>query len=268
VHEVSGLDGYYSRLAEAIEPDIPIWGLLAVPEDRPQLRTIEAMAERLIRNIRSVQAEGPYRIAGYSFGGVLAYEAARQLSAAGHVVGFLGLIDTAAPEIGNKPSERQQTNAEYLVVLCLIVLDRGDDLIEHGLSAESREQTRQALRDLLGRSAALPLADVLQELRTMGAGPEEISDAPLEQIERLIGRLRTHVQALPDYAVPAAAVPTYLFAAQDTDIGDPWRGWGEVLQEPRHRRIAVPGNHQSIMGTHRAALGRAIMQALFSQRPA
>src|SRR5262245_10633349 len=54
------------------------------------------------------------------------------------------------------------------------------------------------------------------------------------------------MQALQDYSVPAATLPTCLFAAQDTNIGDPWHGWGEVLQDPRHRRIAVPGNHQSI----------------------
>jgi Condensation domain len=138
-------------------------------------------------------------------------------------------------------------------------------LCELAAARDTRADATRASRPP-GRSAALPLADVLRDLRTKGVGPEEITQAPLEQIERLVGRLRTHMQALQDYSVPAATLPTCLFAAQDTNIGDPWHGWGEVLQDPRHRRIAVPGNHQSIMGRHRAALGRAIMQALFEAR--
>jgi arthrofactin-type cyclic lipopeptide synthetase C len=262
VHEVSGLDSYYHRLAQAIEPEIPVWGLLAVPEDRPQLRTIEAMAARLVRNIRSVQAAGPYRIAGYSFGGILAYEVAKQLFEANHEVEFLGLIDTFAPENGKKLTDRRQTEAEYLINLCLLELDREANLVEsmYDLHSEIRDHTQQKLRQILERSATLPFPDVLQELRTTNLHGAVIANAPIEQIERIVARVRTHVEAMLSYTVPAAVVPTCIFAAQKTDSLDPWRGWGEILQESRHRRIEIPGNHHSIMNTHVASLGTAIMQ--------
>lgn len=47
--------------------------------------------------IRGLQPVGPYRLLGWSFGGCLAYEAARQLTEAGEQVDFLGLIDTILP---------------------------------------------------------------------------------------------------------------------------------------------------------------------------
>ncbi|HEX9984257.1 MAG TPA: non-ribosomal peptide synthetase [Thermoanaerobaculia bacterium] len=58
--------------------------------------TFAAVAACYADAIRSVQPEGPYFLAGYSAGGLLAYEIARYLTSAGAPVAFLGLIDTAA----------------------------------------------------------------------------------------------------------------------------------------------------------------------------
>jgi amino acid adenylation domain-containing protein len=59
--------------------------------------TIEATATDHLANIRRYQPEGPYLLAGYSGGAFTAFEMARQLRAAGEEVGFLGLLDTSAP---------------------------------------------------------------------------------------------------------------------------------------------------------------------------
>src|SRR5207244_13147005 len=50
-----------------------------------------------VEAMRVAQPRGPYHIAGYSLGGLLAYEIARQLRAAGEEVAWLCLLDTAAP---------------------------------------------------------------------------------------------------------------------------------------------------------------------------
>jgi len=57
-------------------------------------QTIEAMAEGYLEEIRGVQPGGPYRLAGWSLGGVVAFEMARRLVAAGNEVSFLGIFDT------------------------------------------------------------------------------------------------------------------------------------------------------------------------------
>jgi amino acid adenylation domain-containing protein len=58
------------------------------------LTGVEEMAQAYLEEIQRIQPDGPYHIAGYSFGGILAFEMAQQLRRSGHAVGLLGLIDT------------------------------------------------------------------------------------------------------------------------------------------------------------------------------
>lgn len=59
--------------------------------------SLPEVAALMLRTVRSLQPSGPYLIAGWSMGGILAYEAARQLLAVGEVVDLLGLIDSPCP---------------------------------------------------------------------------------------------------------------------------------------------------------------------------
>ena len=59
--------------------------------------TIEATAADHLANIRRYQPQGPYLLAGYSGGAFTAFEMAHQLHTAGEEVGFLGLLDSSAP---------------------------------------------------------------------------------------------------------------------------------------------------------------------------
>jgi pimeloyl-ACP methyl ester carboxylesterase len=62
-----------------------------------QAGTLEGMAASHIDRIRKFQPRGPYRLAGYSMGGLVAYEMAQQLKAKGETVEFLFLLDPTAP---------------------------------------------------------------------------------------------------------------------------------------------------------------------------
>jgi thioesterase domain-containing protein len=64
---------------------------------------IEALAAHYIEEIRTVQPNGPYFLTGYSWGGLVAYEIAQQLTARGEVVALVALVDTILPK-----SHRQQ----------------------------------------------------------------------------------------------------------------------------------------------------------------
>lgn len=75
--------------------------------------SVEAMATRFIRLLRIVRPHGPYRLAGHSFGGLVAAEVARQLTAAGEEVEALVILDTYLPR--NVWSEDEtQDRAEIL----------------------------------------------------------------------------------------------------------------------------------------------------------
>lgn len=86
-------------LAQALGPEQPFYALQHRGVDgvlRPH-ESIEAMAAESIADLRRVQAQGPYHIGGFSFGGLVAYEMAQQLLRAGEAVGGLVLLDTANP---------------------------------------------------------------------------------------------------------------------------------------------------------------------------
>lgn len=75
------------------------WCQLQVPPALFELNvhmSVERMAEELCARVLSMSPDGPYTIGGHSFGGILAYEMARQLRDRGKVVRLLVLIDSAA----------------------------------------------------------------------------------------------------------------------------------------------------------------------------
>jgi hypothetical protein len=94
VHDGTGSVAYVDALAWHLPRDMPVYALPAVTDPSRDLKTAEGMATRLLRMIRSVAPAGPYRLAGWSFGGTLAYEVAVQLIGRGERVEFLGLFDT------------------------------------------------------------------------------------------------------------------------------------------------------------------------------
>ena len=62
------------------------------------LPSVEEMAQQYIESIRACQPQGPYRMVGYSFGGIIAYEVAQRLREAGQEVSLLALVDPQLPE--------------------------------------------------------------------------------------------------------------------------------------------------------------------------
>jgi surfactin family lipopeptide synthetase A len=99
---VSGIGGgvlVFRDLALLLGPDQPFYGLQPRNERgrTAALTSIPEIASHYINSIQEIQPNGPYYLSGYSFGGLVAFEMARQLTSAGFAVPFLGLLDTAAP---------------------------------------------------------------------------------------------------------------------------------------------------------------------------
>lgn len=112
---IHGGDGgvlFYRSLAALMPPEIPLHAIesLELGNSGPiESSSIEETAAGYIRGLQAVQPHGPYRLVGYSFGGVVAHEMACQLTRDGHVVEFVGFFDThnpAAPERNYTLTER------------------------------------------------------------------------------------------------------------------------------------------------------------------
>src|SRR5260370_14205079 len=78
---------------------------------RPCLTSVTEMAERYIREIRRVQPEGPYRIGGYSFGGLVASEMAQQLRAQEQEVSLPALFHTYPAQLESRPSQMRNLSS-------------------------------------------------------------------------------------------------------------------------------------------------------------
>ena len=87
-------------LAKLIGDQLPFLSVLLTPEDFSFLGetpTLQDFAACLLHKIQAVQSEGPYTIGGFCLGGLLAYEIASQLRAAGHEVSLVAIVDAPNP---------------------------------------------------------------------------------------------------------------------------------------------------------------------------
>jgi thioesterase domain-containing protein len=107
----------YQTLAMELVAERPVYGLyLPIEGELLERGSVKldphVMARQYLEAIRSVQPQGPYHLAGVSFGGALAYEIARQLRADGEEVGVLALLDSILPSA--QPASRARRLAGAL----------------------------------------------------------------------------------------------------------------------------------------------------------
>ena len=96
IHPGGGNVLCYLQLAKHLGSDQPFYALQAPGVDgiRPPLDSVVAMAEEYVAAIRIVQPKGPYYVAGWSAGGVIAFEVAQQLLSAGESIAHLAILDS------------------------------------------------------------------------------------------------------------------------------------------------------------------------------
>ncbi|HEX5591829.1 MAG TPA: acetoacetate--CoA ligase [Solirubrobacterales bacterium] len=115
VHSIWGDVLGMRQVTAAMKSDVPVYGIRARglnPGEEPQT-SVEEMAASYVALIRELQPQGPYRLAGHSFGGLLAFEMARLLVEQGEEVGWLGIIDA---ELDDRAHTRGRRWAHRLAV--------------------------------------------------------------------------------------------------------------------------------------------------------
>jgi len=106
IHGVDGQIGRFYSLIRHLETDQPVYGILAraLLGERTAPNRMEQLAAYYLKQVQSVQPVGPYHLLGFSFGGYVAFEAARQLQSRGELVGMVGMIDTLPMRSGWRPA--------------------------------------------------------------------------------------------------------------------------------------------------------------------
>jgi amino acid adenylation domain-containing protein len=229
VHAIGGGAFSYLALSAELRGRQPIYafqaeGLLAGRETQTD---ILAMARNYLELVKEVQPEGPYAVAGWSMGGLIALEMGRALRAAGEQVSSLILIDSFVQPYAETDS--------------LLSFFRGfADAM--GLAVQGLQVTEEELMDL---PEGERLAFLEQRVKAIGALPR---DFPLTRLERLLSVYRANQLALRRYRVLPYSGAVTLLQAHDATTQNRERqtaAWGGVVADLRVR--GVPGDHFSAL---------------------
>ena len=120
-HASGGNVWCYKDIVQHLGSDQPFFGIQPrEPENGMAVyhTEVEAMAADYVQAVRGFQPAGPYWLAGWSMGGVIAFEMARQLQQQGQEIAMLALIDTGVPEA-------QESEYNWAVLLWIFALDLG-----------------------------------------------------------------------------------------------------------------------------------------------
>ena len=243
VHPGEGEAGYVRNLLPFIDQRQPVYGIAAqgfLPGE-PALDSVEEMARRYVEAIRTVQPEGPYRLAGWSAGGTIAYEMARQLRQVGQRIDYLGLIDTTSDYAGSALGQVAADETSFL-------MGHVPDNLASELHAE--------LTTLAGARDTDALLSRFQQLAWLPG------DVDLPGLRRHLAVRRGIAQALATYTAQPLDVPAHLYCAGLNKWGDLAAGWRTLLGQAL-TTASFAADHYSIVAMPQvAALGLAMQAAM------
>ncbi len=225
-HPGAGHLYFYRHLVKLLDIAGAVYGIEAMglrPGEAP-LPTIEAIAGHHLRQIRQIQGQGPYRLGGSSFGGMVAYEAARQLLATGEAIDLLYMVDTPGPGHMIGP-----VTSDAMILASLFGDLFGDQarLTEQLLALEG-EPERQ-------------IAHILQEARFSGKDYQ----IPTNFGRHILHMVRIHVAAMRNYR--PQPYPGFLLFFRPSEATADYSIHAEMAWLPLAAGGAnvytVPGNH-------------------------
>ncbi|MEU3043086.1 thioesterase domain-containing protein, partial [Streptomyces diastaticus] len=188
VHAITGLSWSYAALLPHLGAESPLYGLQAEGLTGAAARpgTLRELAAGYAERIRSVQPQGPYRLAGWSLGGNIAHAVATVLQEQGEQVALLALIDSY-------PFAEQRLH-----------LDASDD--------RSREQDALAALVASASGAAGPGPDAVLDRATVIEDLRAALDLPADDARRVV-ETAAHNFGLADAHTPEKYTGRVVFFA-------------------------------------------------------
>ncbi|MDG4863787.1 amino acid adenylation domain-containing protein, partial [Streptomyces sp. T-3] len=254
VHPVGGDVLCYAGLAALLDHDQPVHAL-QYPDRHPDRHlgehpdhehapsTVADLAAHYADAITERFPDGPYRLGGWSMGGVIALETARLLTRRGKTVELVAAVDLLEPPVVAQPASDAELLARF-----------GRDLA--GLAGSDWNPEPAEFEPAGDRS---PIEELLTRARRAAVLPDEIDTATLE---RLAGRFLRLSRALADHRPAAYPGRVRLLRAMDGATATTTRQWLDLLGD-RAESVDVPGDHYSVMRSPNlqalaAVLGKAL----------
>lgn len=211
----SGSAWQYSILNSYLHSEISIIGFQSPRPHGPLAisQSIDEVADSAIEQMLKIQPQGPYFLLGYSLGGTVAFCVAEKLQALGHVISFLGLLDTYPAEI--HPWD-EEVNNDDIEQEQLHFFEQVFEETDSALHAE-----KQALQDII-------FANYEDAVRLLKVHKTQKTNLNLDVF--------VAKKSLPDYVQPEKNWRPYVKHVQIHE-----------LEEAMHENILSP-EHMTILG--------------------
>ncbi len=187
------------------------------------------MAALYLGEMKSVQPAGPYSLGGWSLGGLIAWEMARQLEERGEEVALLALLDSS-PGIAGEAGPMED-DADFLADMAAYV---------ENLWGKRLDLTRADLESLAPEEQRARLLAALREADFLPPG------AGLEQVRRTLDVYKANARAASLYEPKPYHGPVTLFRAGEAAEASPDLGWNRLTPQPVEV-VPVPGHHLSLL---------------------
>jgi thioesterase domain-containing protein/acyl carrier protein len=256
VHPGSGDVLCYHDLARHLSPHRSVYAL-----QDPGLQgrwdfsiPLPEMAKHYVEALRELYPDGPYLRGGWSFGGLVAFEMAGQIAAAGAEVPLLALLDAGAPSMIEKLAEVN----DDAVLLGVIAREWGLDLSSDELRALlPAEQVALVFERLKGAGAAFP-------------------DMDAAWLQRKLDLFKARIQVARSYRPPVYPGRITLFRSGQVDpedlkdlpglyaelASDATMGWSDLSRQPVEIHT-VSGHHANLASEpHVGVLARQLRDCL------
>jgi amino acid adenylation domain-containing protein len=236
-------------LSEQLGNDQPFFDVGFEPRTVSQLKApyrMEEIAAHLVLALREKQPKGPYRLGGFCLGAVLAYEVARQLSAAGLEVAQLILLEPLNP--------MQPAKARMVIGLKRMIVR---------VKFRERQLRHLGIRELPGYVGGRlnGVKCLLKDLAWRIAARSRFQKRELRSPE--LGKILYY--AASSYLPQPLRCTTIIFRCRDWPMlsaGDPFFGWTELLLGPAESH-EIPGDHAGIFHGPSARLMVEELQSSF-----
>jgi thioesterase domain-containing protein len=234
IHPVGGGVDCYRALANALPFDAAALEQVSVSDTKGDPETVEATAAHYLQILEREQEPSPFVLAGWSFGGLVAYEMAVQLRRQGYSVPLVALIDSYILS-GMGGLTRSASSPTSRVDASSAAAAASHRLVQQLLSASTRQG---------------PGADAQARW----------DELPAQDIERLHSISCSNLVAAQRYRPPRYEQPVLLLRASE-HVGDPDVAWRGVA--PNLVLEHIQGDHYSIMRPPSAGeIAKAIQRRL------
>jgi FkbH-like protein len=263
VHDADGETLLYRNLARRIGATRSVYALQPLARtDVPIVHTrLEEMAAHYVAEIRKLRPRGPYLLGGLCAGGVVAFEMASQLEAAGHEAHLVAIFDAADVEAAPRPHlESQRQLGSFRRALAEAPLPQIPRVLARKVRGYLDYQVRSRVRRAYDRLAVATLRACLDRGLPLPAWARDVSVRTVythaESEYRPKGKLREAIVLFCATQGEGSEEPyRNLFL-------DPLLGWG-----PRSAKGAValdvPGGHGSMLQEpHVADIAEALVARL------